>query len=386
MTGVLPPVEGAQGDVLQVADRSQVAHAAGEKLSLTRLRQIQVEAACTKFNVDLKVLRETHVRNQEQRQELLIKEQNRALKREAKQERIRMKHANATKIQALIRSFLIRRQVLPTVLEAKRKEELQKSRVALEDTMLGLHQNIHDLAFLHEDRNNAAMRLQKWWRGVLAKRVVAIISLRHHLLQVATRMAKAATRISVIARGRQARMGCFRLRLEKEHRVQQAKKRQHDHMIRSVIKLQSHIRRRRAMKNIQERRAANALECEGSNDNRDRVVSPKSPKSPEHRDRRRRPRNAESSPMRGGSGRPKHRGAVIGPAAPQGIMDLEAGGMLVAEPDISARHQRKAGHVQKLRRAASGRRAQKFDSHSSNVSDAKPDSSNPVFAKLPRCF
>jgi len=368
MAAVLPPVEGAQGAVLQPADGSQVVHVAGLKLSLTRLRQIQVEAARTQLNVDFEGLRETHVRNQEHRQDLLIKEQNRALKREAKQERIRMKHLNATKIQALIRSFLIRRQVLPTVLEAKRKKELQKSRVALTDTMLGLHQNIHDLAFLQEDRHNAATRLQKWWRGVFAKRVVAIITLRHYLVEVASRMAKAATQISAIARGRQARMGCFRLRLEKEHRVQQAKKRQNDHMIRSIIKLQSHVRRRRAMKNIQERKAAKELDGEGSNDKLERVVSSKSPKSPEHRDRSRRPRNAETK--RGGGGHGKHRGALVVPAA-QGIMGFEAGGMLAAEPDISAQQQRKAGHGHKLRKGGHAKKAQKFDSHCSHVSDVK---------------
>lgn len=384
MAGVLPRVEGAQGAVLQPADSSQVAHAAGEKLSLTRLRQIQVEAACTKFNVDLKVLRETHVRNQEHRQELLIKEQNRALKREAKQERIRMKHVNATKIQALIRSFLIRRQVLPTVLEAKRKKELQKSRVALEDTMLGLHQNIHDLAFLQEDRRNAATRLQKWWRGVLAKRVVAIINLRHQLVQVASQMAKAATQISAIARGRQARRGCFQLRLQKEQRNQQAEKRQNDHMIRSIIKLQSHVRRRRAMKNIQERKAAKELEGEGSNDNA--LSRALSTKSPEKRDRRGRPRNAGTHLMPGGGGHGKHRGAVVGPAAQGGIMDFEAGGMLVAESDISARQRSKAVHGQKPRKGASGRKAQKFGSNTSHVSDGKSDGTTPVFLKLPRCI
>jgi len=350
MATVLPPVEGAQAAVPQPAESSQVARAE-LKLSLTRLRQVQVQSARTQFNVDLTVLRETHVRNQEQRQDSQIKDKNRALRREAKQERIRLKHRNATKIQALVRSFFVRRQVLPIVLEAKRKEELEKSRVALTDTMLGLHQNIHDLAFLQEDRRSAATRIQAWWRGVLAKRLVAIIRLRHHLVKVGLRMAKAATILGAYSRGRQARMGCFRLRLEREERLMQAKRQHHDRMIMSIIKVQSHVRRRFAMKNIQDRKVelSKELEGEGLSDHHE-PRSPKIHKSPERGDRRRRHRHATVQSENGkpgqGSGHGKHRGAVTA----EGIVGFEAGGMVLAEEVQQQRQSYQAAHRHKLQR------------------------------------
>jgi len=244
---VLPPVESKSG----------------LKCQLTKLRQIQVNAARTEFNLGLQKLRDTHVRNEEQRHEALIKEQNRVRKREAKQERIRLKHYHATKIQALIRSFFVRAFVLPSVLETKATAELKRSRVALSETMLCLHQNIHDLAFIEQDRCVSATRIQAWWRGVFAKRIVAIISLRIHLFKMGKRMDQAATRIAAYHRGQQARMGCTRLRLEREKRMQQANKKKEAQMIRAIIKVQSHIRRRMAMKNIQVRREALSKELEG---------------------------------------------------------------------------------------------------------------------------
>lgn len=174
-----------------------------------------------------------------------------------------MRHVAATKIQALVRSYFVRRFIMPSVLEAKATEELEKSRIALEETMLGLHQNIHDLAFLEQDQRNAATHIQAWWRGILARRVVGIIVIRHHLDVVRKSMAKGATKIASIIRGRQARMGCSRLRHEKEQRVQQARKQQSDRMMRAVIKIQSHFRRTVALRAMKARRALLVRELDG---------------------------------------------------------------------------------------------------------------------------
>lgn len=234
--------------------------------TLPQLRLVQVDNALSQCSSGLTGLRQAHLRNEERRQEALVREQNRARRREVKQERIRRRHYFATKLQALVRSHFVRRFVLPQKIETKESEELEKSRVALTDTMLGLHQNIHDLSFLDEDRDHTATRIQAWWRSVLSNRVVAIIVIRHHLNAVSRNMDQAATGISAMVRGRQARQDCDRLRTEREARMRKARRMQSDRMLKSVIKIQSHCRRRRAIMTTQARRAylAKELESDGN--------------------------------------------------------------------------------------------------------------------------
>merc|ERR1719408_1075570 len=110
-------------------------------------------------------------------------------------------------------------------------------------------------------------------------------------------MAQAATRIQAIARGRQARMGCFRLRREKEKRMRQAKKMQDDRMVKSVIKIQSHVRRRAAIRETQARREMLAKELEGdagTSPHEGRERSETIRKSPGRADRSRRKRDVDT--------------------------------------------------------------------------------------------
>lgn len=271
MALVLPPVVGA---------------AQAQKDKLAQLRLLQVDDAVSACKLQVSQLRDRHVRNAQTRRDGIIREQNRARRDEAKQERLRTRHKNATKIQALFRSHSVRRLVMPSVLEDKAQKDLAKSRVALADTMLGLNHTIHDLAFLEQDIRTAATRIQAWWRGVLGKRVVAIIVIRHHLNIVSMKMAEAATRISATWRGRQGRLGCQMLSMEKANRLKQAQAMAAARRVRAVVKLQSHARRRTAMAKMQERRAevARLLEAENAG----------SPPSPLERNEAR-----KSSPERG---------------------------------------------------------------------------------------
>lgn len=345
MAVVLPPMEGTQS-----------ARADYElQCKLAQLRLFQVDDSLSGCQVELSDLRNEHVRNDQRRKDLLVKEQNRARRREAKQERMRMRHHSATRIQALVRSYFARRFILPSVLEAKATLELKKSRVALAETMLGLHQNIHDLAFLEKDQKRAATHIQSWWRGVLATRIVAVIRVRFHLNVVHEKMAKAATRIAAIARGRQARMGCFRLRREKEKRVQQAKKMQTDRMLKAVIKIQSHQRRRAAIATTKARRAMLAKEHEG-----DRGGSPTnegrtertetSRKGGSERDRtNRRKRNADSH----GSPTSRQRGGAA--HHEQALAAFEGGSMLVTEPDPTERRKSYGASPRQKKQASMGK-------------------------------
>lgn len=317
MATVLPPV-------LSARSPTEGYPAPELKCKLSKLRQIQVDTARNEVDRQLELLRQAHVRNEEQRQDALVKEQNRLRRHEIRQQRMKLKLFYVTKMQALVRSFLVRKHILPTFIEAKETKELFNSRAALADTMLGLHRNIHDLAHLDKDRRQSATRIQAWWRGVLANRVVAIITLRHHLVKVGARLGKAATRIAAYARGRQARMGCFRLRLEKEKRMQLAREAHEQRMIRAIVKVQSHVRRRLAIRNVQVRRQLSQKGREGEGAAND-TIKMVSIKSPEKGDRSRRRR--KSPPSGQGHGITKHRTAIWGDE----VECFETGGMMVRE-------------------------------------------------------
>lgn len=233
------------------------------KSKLAQHRMLQVDDVLNECKAGLSELRSQHVSNEQRRQDALIREQDRARRREAKQDRIRARHANATKIQAGVRSFFARKFILPEFREAKEQQELMKSRLALADNMLVLHQNIHDLAFLDEDQHKAAVRIQAWWRGVLATRVVAIITFRNHLNAVGQIMARAATRIQAIVRGRQARSRATHARMEKERRIELARKHATDRKMKAVVKMQAHYRRMMAVRKCQARRARLAKDIDG---------------------------------------------------------------------------------------------------------------------------
>lgn len=309
--------------------------------TLPQLRLTQVENALSQCSVGLTGLRQAHLRNEERRQEALVREQNRARRREAKQERIRWRHKMATKLQALVRSHFVRRFVLPAKIETKQAEELEKSRVALKETMLGLHQNIHDLSFLDEDRANTATRIQAWWRGVLSKRVVAIIVIRHHLDEVSKRMAEAATGISAVVRGRQARQDCARLRTEREARMRKARRMQTDRMLRSVIKIQSHCRRRQALATTQARRAHLAKELE-SDGNAGAVTDGRAETSrkPASGPTGRRKRNAVVADAHGTSANTRRHHDNV---AVQGMIAYDPGGTVVIDADVAEQRRKSYG-------------------------------------------
>merc|ERR1719201_2628032 len=127
---------------------------------------------------------------------------------------MRKRHGAATRIQSLGRSYLVRKLVLPSLLEARRLSELESSRVALVESMLGLHRNIHTLAYVPADQHRAATRIQAWWRAMLAQRVVQILLIRNHFVKRFEKFTRKATDIQARVRGIQARRQCFLLRMQ----------------------------------------------------------------------------------------------------------------------------------------------------------------------------
>jgi hypothetical protein len=231
------------------------------KLSLLPLRQ--VDFTRSHFEAQLGRLQEQHLKNEEKRQDAATRERNRALRHEARQERLRLRHEAATKIQSLTRSFFVRRFILPSVLEAKRIEELESSHIALIESMLGLHQNIHALAYLPEDRRKAATYIQAWWRGKLAERIVAIVLIRNRLALVHERMNRSATLLQALVRGVLARIQCLRLRKQREEQKLQAERAANDKLIKSVTTIQAAARSKSARRYVATRREQILKELEG---------------------------------------------------------------------------------------------------------------------------
>jgi len=309
--------------------------------TLPQLRLVQVDSALSQCSVGLTGLRQAHLRNEERRKEGLVREQTRARRREAKQERTRWRHKMATKLQSLVRSHFVRRFVLPTKIEMKESELLELSRVALKETMLGLHQNIHDLSFLDEDRDHTATRIQAWWRSVLSNRVVAIIVIRRHLDEVSRHMGKAATGISAMVRGRQARQDCFRLRTEREERMRKARRLQSDRMLKSVIKIQSHCRRRRAIMTTQARREQVAKELSGDeNAGAAAEARAETSRKPASGPTGRRKRNAVVTDGHGTSADKRGHHANV---AAQGMIAYDPAGTVVIDTDVADQRRKSYG-------------------------------------------
>mmetsp|Transcript_152716 Transcript_152716/g.269553 ORF Transcript_152716/g.269553 Transcript_152716/m.269553 type:complete len:386 (-) Transcript_152716:57-1214(-) len=229
---------------------------------LSEMRVMRVDDALNRCTLELKTVRKRHLDNRNERQQLKEREHQRGLRREARREQRRKEHKAATAIQSVVRSFFVRRFLLPNLLTQRAEEELRNSRIALKDKMLFLHQTIHHIAFLEEDKHMAAKRIQAWWRAILAKRVVQIVLIRKLLMEVHAEMSRAATKIQSIQRGKQARMGCLSLRMQREERMRQQQKEEDERLQRSVVKIQAHARRTFAQRWTQARRAELTRELE----------------------------------------------------------------------------------------------------------------------------
>merc|ERR1719265_1617585 len=84
-------------------------------------------------------------------------------------------------------------------------------------------------------------------------------------------MSKAATRIQTKVRAKQARKRCLRLRKQREEQKMQAERAANERMEKSVIRIQSHARRKAATKFTSARRAQLAKELEGDRAEADRA-------------------------------------------------------------------------------------------------------------------
>jgi len=134
-------------------------------------------------------------------------------------------------------------------------------------------------------------------------------------------------------------MGCFKLRKERERRQAQVKKMQSEKKVKAAIKIQSHVRRRMAIKATEARRELLAKELEGGPGTPNNEGKEKTGKSGESAGRRKRRVMTEGSRQRDAAN------TVMGM---QGLAAFEAGGMLV-EPQPSEQRRKSFGASQSLK-------------------------------------
>mmetsp|Transcript_49263 Transcript_49263/g.107180 ORF Transcript_49263/g.107180 Transcript_49263/m.107180 type:complete len:256 (+) Transcript_49263:50-817(+) len=211
-------------------------------VALAELSRQSVEAKIAALRGELKKVAVNHAANVRDREEWVAFEQRREQRLDDQQARQRRREEATVKIQALVRGGLFRRLVLPDLLARHREEELVVSRQLLSKTLVHMRQAIHDVAVIEEERAVAAIRIESWWRGVLARRVVGIVRIRNCFQNVGGALDCAATCIERRQRGIAARSLCRRLRREREEKLLQAKQQQGTNSRLAAVKLQTALR------------------------------------------------------------------------------------------------------------------------------------------------
>merc|ERR1711933_337326 len=141
-----------------------------------------------------------------------------------------------------MRGFYVRRFILPDLLAERRAVELREKRVELSENLLSLRRIVHGLAFLDHDKENAATRIQAWWRALLTLRLANILIIHRQLVDVHTCMQSSAMRIQSVFRGSIARKTCRALRQAKEERELAEQREEERRFLQAVIRIQSAAR------------------------------------------------------------------------------------------------------------------------------------------------
>merc|ERR1719401_2048940 len=74
----------------------------------------------------------------------------------------------------------------------------------LKEQLMQLQHGVHDLVYRPEDHVDSAVRIQAWWRAIIARRVVKVIRWSQKLLVIGSQMSSAAIVIQARFRGSMA--------------------------------------------------------------------------------------------------------------------------------------------------------------------------------------
>jgi len=227
---------------------------------LRELRAARLSEELAYTMADLGKVRSLHKRNADRRR----READAAREKERRYQELlarqKIREEAATRIQAAVRRMWVVRFVLPEVADAYRLKLLEAGRVELAGSLMSLRHTMHGLLYLDDHVERAATRIQAWWRGVLAVRVVSVLRIRRKMEEVHEIMGRAAGRVQARARGLRGRAACRRMRREMEERRLKVEREEHERMVRMVIKLQTWVRCSHAKREANRRRKRRSKE------------------------------------------------------------------------------------------------------------------------------
>lgn len=188
----------------------------GELLRGSNARVAQIDEQIQSCQDELRAVRERREKRLERLR--LIRERQREYESELKKNRELQKYRSdaATRIQALVRGYFIRKYFRLTVATKKEAQQLQCQRLQLNTQLQHLRHCVHDLQHVEAEQQDAAVHIQAWWRGILARHLVRVLHVHRRVQDIWDEMEGAATRIQSQLRGHSAR-NMFKA-LEKEVR------------------------------------------------------------------------------------------------------------------------------------------------------------------------
>mmetsp|Transcript_50973 Transcript_50973/g.95396 ORF Transcript_50973/g.95396 Transcript_50973/m.95396 type:complete len:265 (-) Transcript_50973:87-881(-) len=135
------------------------------------------------------------------------------------------------------------------------KHRLLRARAELEENLLGLRRCVHDLHVVDVDREHASVKIQRWWRRTLAKRIMKIISMYGKVSKIKRLVEMAAARIQALVRGNAARREAQELRESKRAAEEENERRMEQIKMQAVVSIQNTYRKSVAVKQVQLLRA-----------------------------------------------------------------------------------------------------------------------------------
>lgn len=149
----------------------------------------------------------------------------------------------------------MRKLHLVPLLELLEQQLLLNARHRLGQTLLDLRHAVHDLHIEEADRLAACLKLQRWWRRVLSKRVMKVIAFYGTVRQVKRRVEGSASRIQALYRGVCARRQVKTIRESRQAAEAEAERRMEEMKMHAILSIQNSYRKSVAVKQVQLLRA-----------------------------------------------------------------------------------------------------------------------------------
>lgn len=149
----------------------------------------------------------------------------------------------------------MRRMQLVPLMDILEQQRLQLAKRQLDTVLLDLRHCVHGLHIEESDRQTACLKIQHWWRRVLAQRVMKVIAFYGTVRKVKQQMEEAASKIQALYRGVCARRLVQGMRESKQVAEAEAEVRMEKMKMQAILSIQNSYRKSVAVKQVQLLRA-----------------------------------------------------------------------------------------------------------------------------------